>query len=541
MKAYKNSQIAQVKSQKVKVAQSLPIPGKTMVKNEAGGYVFPVDKWTLLDRFLILGTEGGSYYSSEKELTNFNANNVLDCIAEDGKRVVDKIIEIDKAGKAIKKNQLLFALALCAKNGSLETRRYANSVVDSVCNIGTDILNYANFVNSLGGWGSGTKRSIARWYNKPIDQLVYHLAKYQSRNGFSHRDVLRLTHTTPKNEQYDFAYAWATNKLTYENGKFYRTKDLTEVPHHKFIEGFERIKTALSDDEVCKLITEYNLPRECIPTEFLNSPKVWDMLLQKMPMTATIRNLGKMSSVGILDQRSEGEKIVIERITNRDYIKSAKIHPMTILLALKVYEQGHGEKGSLSWNANRKILDALNKAFYNSFEFVEPSGKSLCLGVDVSGSMGWDHGTIISPAMAAAAMAMVVARTEKDYFIGAFSNKFVELPISPEMSLPEVLKITSNKTFGGTDASIPIEHAMKKKHQFDAFVIYSDGATWAGQQHVCQSLVQYRKNMQINSKLICCNFVANGISIVDPDDIGSLNLIGLDPSIPTTINSFISE
>ena len=42
--------------------QSQPIPGSTQVRNSGGGYSWQVDDWTRLDRFLILGAEGGTYY-----------------------------------------------------------------------------------------------------------------------------------------------------------------------------------------------------------------------------------------------------------------------------------------------------------------------------------------------------------------------------------------------------------------------------------------------------------------------------------------------
>ena len=35
--------------------------GKDQVQNSAGGCVFAVDKWDRLRRFLILGSEGGTY------------------------------------------------------------------------------------------------------------------------------------------------------------------------------------------------------------------------------------------------------------------------------------------------------------------------------------------------------------------------------------------------------------------------------------------------------------------------------------------------
>jgi len=53
--------------------QSLPIPGSDQVPNSAGGYAWKVDDWTRLHRFLVLGSEGGSYYAIERALTAENA------------------------------------------------------------------------------------------------------------------------------------------------------------------------------------------------------------------------------------------------------------------------------------------------------------------------------------------------------------------------------------------------------------------------------------------------------------------------------------
>jgi 60 kDa SS-A/Ro ribonucleoprotein len=50
--------------------QSEPIPGSTQVPNSAGGHAWAVDDWQRLERFLILGSEGGSYYASERKLTD---------------------------------------------------------------------------------------------------------------------------------------------------------------------------------------------------------------------------------------------------------------------------------------------------------------------------------------------------------------------------------------------------------------------------------------------------------------------------------------
>jgi len=53
--------------------QSEPIPGTDQVPNSGGGFAFAIDRWDRLDRFLVLGSEGGTYYIGERELTVENA------------------------------------------------------------------------------------------------------------------------------------------------------------------------------------------------------------------------------------------------------------------------------------------------------------------------------------------------------------------------------------------------------------------------------------------------------------------------------------
>src|SRR5262249_10368963 len=76
--------------------QSAPIPGRepAMVPNRAGGWAFEIDEWARLDRFLILGTEGSTYYAGEREMTAENVGNLRACIAQDGPRVVARVLAL---------------------------------------------------------------------------------------------------------------------------------------------------------------------------------------------------------------------------------------------------------------------------------------------------------------------------------------------------------------------------------------------------------------------------------------------------------------
>src|SRR5919106_3861025 len=95
-------------------SQSAPIRGSGQVANSAGGYAWAVDDWTRLRRFLILGSEGGSYYAAEWTLTRKNARAVERCLAEDGPRTVAEIVRVSHEGRAPKNDPAIFALALAA-------------------------------------------------------------------------------------------------------------------------------------------------------------------------------------------------------------------------------------------------------------------------------------------------------------------------------------------------------------------------------------------------------------------------------------------
>src|SRR5688572_29477962 len=135
--------------------QTQPIPGKSMIANSAGGYSFPVDQWERLKRFLVLGSEGGSYYASEQTLTAENAKNVIKCIEADGKRTVATIVEISDGGRAPKNDPAIFALALAAALGDDTTRKIALDALPQVCRIGTHLFTFVEYIKGMRGWGRG--------------------------------------------------------------------------------------------------------------------------------------------------------------------------------------------------------------------------------------------------------------------------------------------------------------------------------------------------------------------------------------------------
>jgi 60 kDa SS-A/Ro ribonucleoprotein len=541
-----------------KTPQSQPIPGSDQVQNNAGGFTWAIDDWKRLDRFLILGSDGGTYYVNQQELTKRNADAVIRCVKEDGKRVVDRIVEVSQEGLAPSNEPALFALAIAISMGDVETRQKAADNLYKVARIGTHLFHFAQYAQQFRGWGPLLKKSVASWYNgKPVDSLVYQLIKYQQRDGWSHRDLLRLSHPEPVNGLRSTIYKWVTSG---ESPDFEPSGSGEDA---KQIYAFEQAKKATTAKEIVNLISEYRLPREAIPTQFLNDNDVWEALLEQMPIFAMIRNLSKMTSIGLIEPMSQATTTVVNRLADQELLMRARVHPLSVLLALKTYQAGHGARGHLSWNPVSQVVDALDGAFYLAFKAVEPTNKRTLLALDVSGSMqsGNVAGAIgVTPRIAAAAMALVTAKVEPSHafvifssegtnFYGTGNQKYrrtnpdymdgvSEFDISPRERLDDVVRRTSGLPFGGTDCALPMIYAEKRGWEIDTFVIYTDNETWAGSIHPSQALEGYRRKTGIPARLVVVGMTSTGFSIADPNDPGSMDVVGFNSSAPKVIADF---
>lgn len=499
------------------------------VKNHAGGYVFKLEPMQQLRRFLILGTEGGSYYAGAREMTRENAGVVKQCLDADAKGSVAQIVEVSTGGLAPKNSPAIFALALAASHDYNSVRSLALDALPKVCRTGTHLFEFVEYVNQMRGWGRGLKDAVGKWYTgKDANKLAYQVVKYQQRGGWSHRDVLRKAHPTAKSSVQNSVLHWATQGGVQEM-----------VP--PIIEGYEKAKSATTAAEVAHLVEEYGLTREMVPTKWLNDLGVWEALLVHMPMTAMVRNLGKMTSCGVLKPLNLATRTVVDRLSNGELLRRARLHPINVLVAACTYGNGRGFKGSLAWRPIGGIVDALDDAFYASFEFVEPTGKNHLLALDVSGSMTWPAiGCMggMTPRELSAAMAMVTARTEPNYQVVAFSDSMQDVNITARMRLNDVIETIGRIPMGGTDCALPMLHAARENLDVDMFVVYTDNETWCGEIHPSSALRAYRTSSGRDARLAVNGMTATSFSIADPSDLGMMDFVGFDSSMPKLLADF---
>lgn len=515
--------------------QTEPILGREdeMVKNNAGGYGFALGPLAYFERFLILGSEGGSYYVSEQKLTKDNAKNVIEVMGSaDAFKAVDLLVEVSVFGCAPKNDPAIFALAIASASKDPKVRAYALAQLPKVCRIPTHLFHFLAFVKQFRGFGRGLKRAVGDWYqNLPVDKLAYEVVKYQSRDGWSNADALRLSHPVARRatdgDARNAVYKWVVDGEVGENTPL-------------IISAFDCAKTA-DTKELIGLINRHHLSREMLPTESLKRPEVWEALLPNMGTTALLRNLGNLSKVGLLKPFTDTARFVGTRLSDRDRLKKDRIHPIQVLIALRTYKQGHGMRGSGEWDVVSSVVEALDDAFYASFENVVPTGKRLILGVDVSGSMRAQINNIpMSAAEGAAAMTMACIKSEREYEVVLFDTRIVDTPkLTSKMSLAEIERVVIRHG-GGTDCSQPMKWATDNKVNADAFILLTDNETWAGRHgHPSQVMTQYREKVNPAAKIVNVGMVAIQHTVNDPKDLNALDVVGFDASVPTVVSDFI--
>lgn len=541
------------------------------VKNHAGGYSFQVDPLKRLLRFLVLGTAGGTYYQAEREVTFDNIQSIIGLFEDPdlGHKAIDLIVEVSEAGRAPKNDPALAALALATVSRHKEIRNHAYSMINRVARIPTHLNHLVAYREAFGGgWGRTFKASVQSWYNgKDPERLSYLMAKYQSRDGWCHKDLLRLAHPVPVSERHNQLYRWALGEKGVET--FGLVKGLNEM-HQLIAEAmlagtraeiasFYAIdaQPALSREQVIEravnLIDHYQMPFEVVPTELLKAPEIWAHLLPNLGYTSLIRSLARMAQAGYLVPSNPLAVMkVVERINTHKGMKKSKIHPIQLLSALRVYSAGHGARSSGRWSVCKQVCDTLEVAFYEGFNYVEPTEKRYYIGVDCSGSMG--SGEIagvpgLTPREAAAVMAMVLVKREPFCTVRGFTagaggwhsaerSGLQALPISKDMKLMDVVHAMERVDWGGTDCSLPIRDAIRSNTQIDCFITLTDSETWAGEIHPFQALEQYRRKSGIDAKNVVIAFTATDFSVADPNDPNSLDVAGFDSAVPLIIGDF---
>jgi 60 kDa SS-A/Ro ribonucleoprotein len=517
--------------------QTSRLPGRNdQVQNNAGGFVFQISNEQRFMRFLILGTEGGTFYANEQTQTKLETDFVQEFAKQNGARAVQILLDIARDNRAPKADPSLVALAAVAKLGDLEARKLAWAALPQIARTGTHLLHFLEFMQNFGGWGRLTRDGVARIYtDMKLEKLALWAVKYKGRDGWTQADALRLAHPKTVDPNRNAIFKFMVDGVLENFGS-----EISD-PALRLLEGHLKVANVTSDADAAVLMLEYGIPMESIPTN-ARGAKVYTAALETNGLTWLLRNLGNLGKHGVLVPGNwEMTEKIVARVTDLDALVKGRIHPIDALKAMLVYGSGRGVRGNGEWKVVPQIKDALETAFYMAFRNVQPTNKRFLLGIDVSGSM--TCGTVagvpgLSPNIAAAAMSMVTFRSEKNALAYGFANDFRDLGISPKDTLEIAMKKTQLSSFGSTDCALPMVWAAKNNIKTDVFVVYTDSETWAGKVQPVVALEQYRQKMGIAARLVVVGMTATQFSIADPKDSGMLDVVGFDGATPNIISGF---
>lgn len=512
---------------------------KRQVPNSAGGWTFTASDVARLHRFLTLGTDGGTFYVKERPLTKDSARFVIELAERDPHTVVAETVRISMAGRAPRNKAALFALAIAASVGSEAGRQEALAALPLVARTGTHLMQFCKYAEQFRGWGRAMARAVGAWYlDKDIEDVCYQVLKYRQRVGWTHRDLLRLAHPYRKDlhqegsAEHRELLKWLTR----------HDADLSGLP---LVEAFQAARKDNTLAGWLAFINREDLPfaHEMLPPEMETRPEIWRTLLEyprKLPLEALLRELNRLTwldVIGPADVAATG--LVCGRLTDAERIVKARLHPVKILIGMKTYAQGHGEKGDKTWSPVTQVIDALDDAFYKAFGAVEPAGKRTLVALDVSGSMTWRADPLpLMRSEITGAMSMVTVRTEPQALVMGFADQFRDLGVSPRQRLDDVVRQMTRNSFGSTDCALPMIWAARNKVEIDHFTVFTDNETWFGQIHPHQALRAYREGMGIDARQSVVAIEATPFTIADPDDPGTMDVCGFDAQVPQLLANF---
>lgn len=497
-----------------------------------GGALVSVDRWRLLERLLILGTEGGTCHVSDPNLSLDQCPNLVALAKEDGPRVVEAIQILSGTGRAPKSGPVMFALAAAASLGDTAARQAAFAAVPTVCRTGAQLFEFVEQASAMRGWGRAMRRAVGGWYQiQDLPDLTSQAIRRQDKSGWTHRDLLRLAHPKPESEGQRVLFRWMVDH-----------KEPADLSANPVLEAYLALLKAETPAEAAALIQSSRLPKECVPARFLTERLVWEALMQDMPLASLLRNLGNMTRSGLLAPGTEAARLAAAGICDPDRLKRAKIHPLGLLIARAEYAGGRGAALPSAWTPVPEIVDALDEGFWAATSLLEPAGRRHMVCLDVSGSMqsSFVANAPLSAAEASLALAEALCRTEPESAVYVFNDRLTRLDRGEEPDFESLLAKTRAMPFGATDCAQPMIHAAKHRIPVDVFVVLTDREVWHGDIHPAQALADYRQRMGLPAKLVVAGMCASKVGIADPSDPAMLDVVGFDASVPLALREFAS-
>lgn len=532
-----------------------PIPGQAMVKNHAGGYVWEADGRKMLERFLVLGTTHNGFYANKRQMTAEAMAILVPMIESAPEEVGAVIVELSVGNRCVSNSPSLFLAAYMAAHKDGKVSKVGVRLIPTVCRTAAYLQEFVGYYRGMRKSSPRSMRTaIARWFvtGRDTKDVVYQALKYQRRSGQSMKEIIRSFHVKPDGNLAAL-FAWILGREweplflgeiagraveSPEAGMSYRLS-------YGQLVNIELAKAADDPKVLQRMIVENRLTREMVdglPSFKKDESGAWQALAKGMPIHALLRNLGILSAKGALVSEV---REALASLTNREFLEKTRIHPMEILKASAAYARGSAIKGSTSWRVDPGIVKQLEFGFQASVEAMEPFGCDVVIGVDSSGSMGYDTSGMLgslTPIACGSAYAWMLARQVvkggKQVRVLAFDTGIRE--VTSEclgMSFTEFVAVMASYRGGGTDCSLPFQWVKKHSDLSPGLVVtFTDSESWAG-DHPAVQVIEARKRVP-GMRVVYSTLEATTAVLSAPGDPLSMDVTGFDATVCDVIAKF---
>lgn len=425
---------------------------------------FPTFKRSLQEGYLqvlLTNTLGGTFYASEDKLMQESLALHAEMAATHPAFMARALVYARNEG--FMRLQPIVGLAYLAKADRDLFRRVFNQVILTPGDL-TDFIEIVRGDITPGGMGRSIKSAVNGWLNSLTE---YHAIKYATGGqGYSLRDVLRVSHPKPISDKQDAIFLWLTDRE-----KWQAKRDLTPQ-----IDAFEQLKRVEEQQAARDLIKQGRLPYEVVTGAVKPDTATWAALMYQMPYMALLRHLNTLQQAGVLSE-AQNAQYVAERLSNENAIQKAKVLPFRLFTASQMFQPKEAHE--------QAIREALVTALESSFVNMPDLGGRICISPDISSSM---LGTVSQ-------MGKTRYADIAGIFTGALLKKTISALVLPFDTEVKKVRFSSRDTVmsiagqiadmsrGGTAISAPISHLLANKTPVDVFIGITDNVEWATDAH----------------------------------------------------------
>lgn len=306
--------------------------------------------------------------------------------------------------------------------------------------------------------GRGLPQPIKRGISDALQRIgsSRNVIRYKERGGYSIKDVLRIAHAKPRDQEQALLYQWVVS-----DGE---SNGTTMTQNYKTLMSLPLEERRPIVEQSPQVLQDAGMTWESV-AGWLQGPmtaEVWEALIPEMGYMALLRNLRNFEQAGISDA---AKAKVIARLSSREEVARSRQFPFRFYSAYKNVE-------------SFDYLPALQTAMDHTVENVpEFSGKTLVL-IDDSGSMGGGYysrkGTM-TYAEQAALFGIAIAKKNAGR-VNVYPFAEVVRPEVTKLNRPllKILESIPNRG-GGTYTNKAIQQTYS---DHDRIIVLTDGQTW---------------------------------------------------------------